>query len=53
MKSNDFFKKYSKVKCDCGHYLKDHYANGGYCKKCACTWYWPNVDYMKKEIKSK
>jgi len=30
------------VKCDCGHYSKDHYNGEGSCNKCACTWYHPN-----------
>lgn len=37
------------VKCNCGHYLKDHQVfmgPGGWCKKCGCTWYYPNDKYI-------
>ena len=40
--------KFSRVKCDCGHYPKDHYQREGACKECACTWYYPNVKYIEK-----
>lgn len=41
------------VKCDCGHYKKDHYQ-GGWCHssghpkagECGCTWYHPNFKYI-------
>jgi hypothetical protein len=36
------------VKCDCGHYPKDHHAGEGWCGKCGCTWYYPNIQYIKK-----
>jgi len=54
------------VKCNCGHYNKDNYTGGygvfnpkeyfygGCCKKCGCTWYWPNDRYItqyKKRMK--
>jgi len=42
-------KKYSRVKCDCGHYPEDHFANEGSCDKCACTWYYPNYKYILKQ----
>jgi len=44
-------KKYGRVKCDCGHYMKDHYAEAGCCDKCGCTWYWPNYRYIMKKKK--
>jgi len=43
--------KHSRVKCDCGHYPKDHYNREGWCDKCGCTWYWPNVRYQLKKQK--
>jgi hypothetical protein len=42
-------KQEGRVKCDCGHYLKDHYGRGA-CKKCGCTWWWWNVKYIAKKI---
>ena len=51
--------KYAKkhVKCDCGHYAKDHYLEEGWCHHsehpraggCGCTWYHPNVHWIKKQ----
>ena len=43
------WEKHSKVKCDCGHYPKDHYDGEGACKKCACTWYYPNYKYILQQ----
>jgi hypothetical protein len=40
---------HSRVKCDCGHYPKDHYARSGWCDKCGCTWYYPNVNYINRK----
>ena len=51
--------KYAKlhIKCDCGHYAKDHYLNEGWCHhsehpkagQCGCTWYYPNTKWMMKQ----
>lgn len=43
--------KYAKarVKCDCGHYAKDHYRREGQCNECGCTWYYPNVHWINKQ----
>jgi hypothetical protein len=46
------------VKCDCGHTIKDHFQ-GGWChssghpkeSQCGCTWYHPNVNYIKRKKK--
>ena len=47
-------KEHSKVKCDCGHLPKEHHNREGSCKLCACTWYYPNVNYIvKKQSKQK
>lgn len=43
-----FKKKYGRIKCDCGHYLEDHFQQG-WCTKCACTWYWPNHKYILRQ----
>jgi len=42
---------HQNIKCDCTHKQNDHY-NGGWCKKCGCTWFYPNIKYIerKKEI---
>lgn len=40
------------IKCDCGHYAKDHYLNEGQCKKCACTWYWPNDKHLQRILQA-
>ena len=41
--------KYSKVKCGCGHYPSAHFNREGGCTKCACTWYYPNDNYVRKK----
>ncbi len=46
----------SHIKCDCGHYAKDHYLAEGWCQhpkagECGCTWYYPNVRWLKKTKK--
>lgn len=48
------------VKCNCGHYLKDHYR-GGWCHssghpkegECGCTFYAPNDKWILKHAKKK
>ena len=45
------WKGYARVKCDCGHYPKDHYNNWGQCAECGCTWYWPNYKYIARKKK--
>lgn len=55
--------KHSRVKCDCGHYPKDHYLREGCCTAkvqwgkrkatCGCTWYYPNVNYILRKKKEK
>jgi len=50
-------KIHGSVKCDCGHKQKDHFNNEGYCHhsnhsdsgKCGCTWFHPNVSYVKRK----
>jgi hypothetical protein len=42
-----------KIKCDCGHYAKEHYLREGSCNKCGCTWYYPNVHWIKKQQRLK
>lgn len=51
-KEKQFTKKYSKVKCNCGEYMKDHFGKRGWCSKNGCTWYWPNDEYLLKKKKS-
>jgi len=44
------------VKCNCGHYFKNHHlfmGMGGWCKKCGCTWYYPNDKYIIRKSKEK
>lgn len=51
-------KIHGNIKCDCGHKQNDHYQNNGYCHhskhpksgSCGCTWYHPNVNYIKKNL---
>lgn len=53
--------KYAKahIKCDCGHYSKDHYLGEGWCHhtqhpkagECGCTWYYPNYRWLEKQKK--
>ena len=51
MKIDD--EKFARVKCNCGHYPKDHYSGWGWCDKCGCTWYWPNDKYILRKQKEK
>lgn len=45
---NNITQKYhANIKCDCGHLQKDHYHKEGYCCKCGCTWFYPNIKYIK------
>lgn len=48
-----YMKKYSRVKCGCGHYPKDHNVpvkGGSWLKcKCACNWYYPNINYIRRK----
>jgi len=45
------------VKCDCGHYAKDHYQGVGWCHdsghknpgQCGCTWYHPNTKWVNRQ----
>lgn len=47
------------IKCDCGHYAKDHYNREGWCHHsqhehkggCGCTWYYPNYRWIEKQKK--
>jgi len=41
--------EFSRVKCNCGHYPKDHYIRQGCCDECGCTWYYPNDRYLLKK----
>ena len=42
-----YIKRY--ILCDCGHYSKDHYISEGYCDKCGCTWYHPNIKWLERQ----
>jgi len=56
MKKKDTKKRwgaYSKVKCGCGHYPRDHFNREGSCFKCGCTWYYPNDKFVLKQQKKK
>jgi len=37
------------VKCDCGHYAKDHFIGAGCCSLCGCTWHHPNTKWIKQQ----
>ena len=52
-KRKAYEKKHAKVKCDCGHLMKDHYNKEGCCNKCGCTWYYPNHKYIMKQKENK
>lgn len=49
----EFNKKYRRIKCNCGEYMKDHYQNRGWCSKNGCTWYWPNDKYLLRKKSQK
>lgn len=38
-------------KCDCTHTQEDHYQNEGASKKCACTWFGPNIKRQLRKQK--
>jgi hypothetical protein len=40
-------------KCDCGHTKDQHYIGEGCCHKCACTWFYPCIARVKKNIAKK
>lgn len=42
-------KVHGNIKCDCGHTQKEHYNEEGHCGSCGCTWFHPNVNYIKKK----
>ena len=50
-------KVHGNIKCDCGHTQKNHYHNKGYCHhsqhpnagQCGCTWFHPNVKYVRRK----
>ena len=52
-------KIHGNIKCDCGHTAKDHYGGWGWCHdsthpkagKCGCTFYHPNVHYIRRKQK--
>ncbi len=48
---NKAWEEHDKVKCDCTHYPKDHYGRWGWCDKCGCTWYYPNVRWVRRKQK--
>lgn len=56
--SAEFPKPSAKVKCNCGHFKKDHYR-GGFCHssahpkagQCGCTFYYPNDKWILKQKK--
>lgn len=50
MRFGDWIDTHPRVKCNCGHYPKDHYGGGGQCK-CGCTWYYPNDKYILRKTK--
>jgi hypothetical protein len=41
-------KVHGNVKCDCGHTAKTHFRESGCCDGCGCTWYHPNINWVKK-----
>lgn len=43
--------KKPKTKCDCGELAKDHFQGVGQCSKNGCTWYHPNVNYIRRQKK--
>ena len=36
------------ISCNCGHLRHEHFE-GGFCNKCACTWYHPNDKWILKQ----
>lgn len=39
------------IRCNCGHYAKNHFVREGCCDKCGCTWYYPNDKWLAKLAK--
>lgn len=54
-------KYHHNIKCDCGHRQSDHSNGWGWCHdskhansgQCGCTWFYPNVKYIKRKNKLK
>ena len=48
---DDITIKYARafIKCDCGHYARQHWNTQGWCDKCGCTWYYPNYKWIMKK----
>lgn len=46
-------KVHGNIKCDCSHTQKDHFNTEGCCKKCGCTWFYPNARYIEQMNKRK
>ena len=42
------YKYHGNIKCDCTHKQKDHCLGEGWCKKCGCTWFYPNIRYIRR-----
>jgi hypothetical protein len=50
-------KLHGNIKCDCGHKQSDHNNNRGWCHdpqhknpgQCGCTWFHPNVKYIRRK----
>ena len=42
------WKYFSRIRCSCGCYPKDHSQRTGWCDKCGCTWYHPNDKFVLK-----
>jgi hypothetical protein len=40
-------------KCDCGHTKEQHYIGEGQCRYCGCTWFYPCIARVKKNIAKK
>jgi len=53
MWKEDIVERYSKEvlkkRCDCGHFKEDHYRGEGFCSKCACAWFYPCIEYVKRK----
>ena len=36
----------NKIVCNCGHYAREHFLKEGQCRRCGCTWYYPNDKWI-------
>src|SRR3990167_2479534 len=39
----------NRLICDCGHLRRHHFMNSGCCEMCGCTWWYPNIEWIRAQ----